>query len=85
MTKFQIERSFGQNRLGIFETKTDPYVLVNVHSVYNFGNTISGMNHRLALYMNNIFNAEYYNHLSRIKDIMPEAGRSLSLQYETDF
>ena len=35
--------------------------------------------------MNNIFNAEYYNHLSRIKDIMPEAGRSLSLQYETDF
>ena len=85
LTKFQIERSFGQNRLGIFETKTAPYVLVNVHSVYNFGNTISGTSHRLALYMNNIFDAEYYNHLSRIKDIMPEAGRSLSLQYEIDF
>ena len=35
--------------------------------------------------MNNVFNVKYYNHLSRIKDIMPEPGRSLSLQYELDF
>ena len=85
LTKVQIERSFEQNRLGQFETKTASYFLVNIHGIYNLANKVSGKNHKVALYMNNVFNAKYYNHLSRIKDIMPEPGRNLSLQYELDF
>ena len=85
LTKIQIERSFEQNRLGQFETKTASYFLVNIHGIYNLDNKVSGKKHKVALYMNNAFNVKYYNHLSRNKDIMPEPGRSLSLQYELDF
>ena len=85
LTKVQIERSFEQNRLGRFETKTASYFLVNMHGIYNLDNKVSGKKHKVVLYMNNVFNVKYYNHLSRIKDIMPEPGRSLSLQYELDF
>ena len=56
-----------------------------MHGIYNLANKVSGKKHKVALYMNNVFNVKYYNHLSRIKDIMPEPGRSLSLQYELDF
>ena len=85
LTKVQIVRSFEQNRLGLFETKTASYSLVNIHGIYNLDNKVSGKKHKIALYMNNVFNVRYYNHLSRIKDIMPEPGRSFSLQYELDF
>ena len=37
--------------------------------------------HRLVFQLNNILDETYYNHLSKIKLIMPESGRSLSLQY----
>ena len=35
--------------------------------------------------LENIFNEVYYNHLSRIKTIMPEKGRSLNIQYRIVF
>ena len=42
LTKVQIERSFEQNRLGQFETKTASYFLVNIHGIYNFDKKLSG-------------------------------------------
>jgi len=35
--------------------------------------------------LNNIFNEEYYNHLSKIKSIMPEAGRNILINYKLLF
>ena len=32
-----------------------------------------------------IFNVEYYNHLSKLKSIMPEAGRSIVVNYKIFF
>ena len=34
---------------------------------------------------NNVFNVTHYNHLSRIKSIMPEAGRNVVFLYKTFF
>ena len=39
----------------------------------------------ITIQLNNIFNVEYYNHLSRIKSITPEAGRNLSVNYKILF
>ena len=35
--------------------------------------------------LDNIFNQEYYNHLSSVKEIMPEKGRSLRILYRIFF
>ena len=35
-----------------------------------------------AIQFNNIFDKEYYNHLSRIKSITPEAGKNINLVYK---
>ena len=41
--------------------------------------------HKIILSVDNIFDTEYYNHLSIIKMIMPEKGRSFNLQYRLIF
>jgi iron complex outermembrane recepter protein len=72
-----------QNRLGEFETPTDAYTVVDLNAQYNFswGSTL----HTLSLNALNLFNEEYYNHLSLIKDIFPEPGRSINLLYRVYF
>ena len=39
-------------------------------------------NRNITLQLNNIFDETYYNHLSKIKDIMPESGRNISIVYK---
>jgi len=73
----------GKSRLGGFETSTPSYYLVNIHWNY-LQNKVLGKKHQVALDINNVFNATFYNHLSQLKNIMPESGRSLSLQYQID-
>ena len=70
---------FEQSRLGEFETITPGYSLIDIYGSYSFGS--SNGNHRLIFNVNNILDEEYYNHLSKIKTIMPEFGRRISLQY----
>ena len=70
---------FEQSRLGEFETTTPGYSLIDIYGSYSFGS--SNGNHRLIFNVNNILDEEYYNHLSKIKTIMPEFGRRISLQY----
>ena len=72
-------RGFEQSRLGEFETTTPGYSLIDIYGSYSFGS--SNGNHRLIFNVNNILDEEYYNHLSKIKTIMPEFGRRISLQY----
>ena len=72
-----------QNRLGEFEVKTAGYNLFNYFGSY----TISKNDrlHKIIFQLKNVFNQTYYNHLSKIKMIMPEAGRSLNINYRVYF
>jgi len=72
-----------QNRTGEFETQTDSYFLTGLFAQYRF-NT-KKLLHTLSFNVNNLLNEEYYNHLSRIKDLRPEPGRNFSLLYRIYF
>ena len=65
-----------QNRLGEFETPTSSAFLVDFIASY------SNKNQNITIQFNNILNQEYYNHLSKIKSIMPEAGRNILINYK---
>ncbi len=72
-----------QTRTGDFETPTDGYTAFDVFSQYRFEG--GGMLHTVSLNMENVFNTTYRDHLSRIKDLMPEPGRNISLLYRVYF
>jgi iron complex outermembrane receptor protein len=72
-----------QNRTGDFETVTPGYVVGEMTGGYRFtaGNRI----HAITVRVNNLLDHEYRDHLSRVKDIMPEPGRDISLTYRLTF
>lgn len=72
-----------QDRLGEFETVTDAYVLANLFIQYRFNS--NKLLHTLSLNVDNVLNTEYYNHLSRIKELRPEAGRNIRILYRLYF
>ena len=76
---FQVVKGFDQKRLGQFEDQTDGYICVDLFGSYRI-NSRKG-SHKIIFQIDNIFDQIYYNHLSRIKSIMPETGRSATLQY----
>ena len=64
-----------QNRIDTFETITPGYAIFGAEysTLINFDENVIS----LSLVLDNILNQEYYNHLSRIKSIMPEPGINL--------
>lgn len=72
-----------QTRTGDFETPTDGYAIFDVFGQYRF--QTAELLHTISLSADNLLNREYYSHLSRIKDIMPEPGRNISLLYRMYF
>jgi iron complex outermembrane receptor protein len=72
-----------QKRLDQFEEPTDGYAVLDAQVQYSLGG--DGLLHTFALNVENIFDTEYRNHLSRIKSIMPEAGRGVRLTYKLFF
>ena len=77
--KLRLSKIHSQNRLGEFESYTQGSFLVDLILVYNKGNQ------NITIQFNNILNKEYNNHLSKIKSIMPEAGRNIVFSYKTFF
>tara|TARA_B100001123_G_C15324300_1_gene1028992 strand:- start:3367 stop:3804 length:438 start_codon:yes stop_codon:yes gene_type:complete len=75
----RLTRGFKQNRISEFETFTPGYFLIDIFGSYSFYALNSS--HRLIFQVNNVLDETYYNHLSKIKLIMPESGRSIGLQY----
>jgi iron complex outermembrane receptor protein len=68
------ELTSAQNNIDLFETRTDGYVVFNSGLQQSFlFDKIVGL---ISIGVDNIFNIEYRNHLSRVKVIMPEAGRN---------
>ena len=72
-----------QDRLGDFETKTDGYAIGDLHAGLRL--LLGGQFHTITLRVDNLTNAEYRDHLSRIKAIMPQPGRNVSLLYRVAF
>lgn len=72
-----------QTRLDEFETETAPYALLDL-SVEWRRPTLSSVQ-RVVLRLDNLLDSEWRNHLSRLKSIQPEGGRSLSLIYRLQF
>ena len=75
----RLTRGFRQNRISEFETITPGYFLTDIYGSYSFNAFKSS--HRLIFQLSNLFDKTYYNHLSTLTLIMPESGRSISLQY----
>ncbi len=75
--------SDNQQRLGEFEEETDGYI------VYDAGLRLIfprwRLQHQSVVVVENIFNTEYRQHLSRIKSVMPEPGRNIKFQYRLMF
>jgi len=69
-----------QTRLGVGDTPTDGY------SVFNLGVGVrlvqNGVVHNISLSCDNVFDTVYRDHLSVIKDFLPQPGRGLRLNYE---
>lgn len=72
-----------QDRTGEFENPTDSYFLTDLFAQYRF-NT-KKLLHTISFNVNNLLNEEYYNHLSRIKDLRPEPGRNFTILYRIYF
>ncbi len=72
-----------QDRVGEFETPTDGYAVLNASAGLRL--ELGGRLHTLTLRGANLTDREYRNHLSRTKEIMPEAGRGASLLYRVSF
>ena len=67
----------------VVEAPTDGYTVLRLHSSYSFqtGGAVS----TLTLRLDNATNELYRNHLSLIKDVVPEMGRNLKLVYGVRF
>ena len=77
--KLRLSKIHSQNNLGEFETYTPSSFLVDLILSYN------KKNQNITIQFNNILNKEYYNHLSKIKSIMPETGRNIIIGYKILF
>lgn len=75
--------ALNQNRLGEFEEPTDGFVIFGAGLTYS--KQLWGGLHLFSLQCENIFDSTYRNHLSRVKSVMPEPGRNISLLYRAYF
>ncbi len=77
------EWASSQNRVDEFEEPTDGYFILNGFGQYAISQ--SELVHTFSISLDNILNIEYRNHLSRVKSILPEAGRNFRLTYKLYF
>lgn len=77
------EWALKQDKVDEFEEPTAGYFVTNLFFQYSFiFNQNTG---NLSLNIDNIFDQEYRNHLSRVKSILPEAGRNFRLSFKMYF
>jgi iron complex outermembrane receptor protein len=72
-----------QDRLGDFEMRTAAYAVGNVTAGVRLAQGVRL--HSLTLTIDNVTNTEYRDHLSRIKDLMPQPGIDVRLMYRLAF
>ncbi len=75
--------SDNQQRLGEFEEETDGYIVYDAGLQLTFPRW--RLQHQSVVVVENFFNTEYRQHLSRIKSVMPEPGRNIKFLYRLMF
>ena len=75
--------SGSQTRLGEFEEPTDGYLVYDIGGYLNF--SWWQLENMVVFEVENLFDTEYREHLSRIKAVMPEPGRNVKLLYKLNF
>tara|TARA_R110000787_G_scaffold44518_2_gene109294 strand:- start:11885 stop:14065 length:2181 start_codon:yes stop_codon:yes gene_type:complete len=78
-----IIRYMKQDDIADFETSTDGYTLVNVD--FNYQLSTENNDYTFFIRATNLLDDEVINHTSFIKDIAPQAGRSLTLGMRMEF
>ena len=69
-----------QDRLGDGDTPTSGYAVMNVGAGVRL--VQRGLVHNVGIHCDNVFNTTYRDHLSVIKDFVPQPGRAVRLTYE---
>jgi iron complex outermembrane recepter protein len=72
-----------QERLGDFETRTAGYAVADAHVGLRL--LLGDRLHAITLRVDNAFDRAFRDHLSRTKEIIPEAGRNVALLYRILF
>ena len=72
----RLSKIHSQNRLGEFETYTPSSLLIDINISAQFSNK------NIIFKINNLLDNKSLNHLSKIKDIYPEPGRSVGISYK---
>lgn len=72
-----------QDRVFSTETQTDGYQLLRIFAAYSFGGRAA--THTITARLDNATNELYRNHLSLIKDLVPEMSRNFKLVYNVRF
>jgi iron complex outermembrane receptor protein len=72
-----------QDRVFSTETETDGYQVLRLFASYAFGQ--GSVAHTITARLDNATNELYRNHLSLIKDLVPEIGRNFKLLYNVRF
>lgn len=75
--------SFKQDKISPFETATEGYTLINAGTGFDF--FIGHQSINFNLFVNNIFDVEYYDHLSTLKPLYYNMGRNVSLSLNVPF
>ena len=79
----QITAAAKQDRVLGVETPTDGYTLLRLYGSYSFEG--GGALNTITVRLDNATNELYRNHLSFIKDVVPEMGRNLKVVYAVRF
>ncbi len=79
----QVIAAASQDRLSVNETATDGYTLLKLYGSYSFGG--AGAVQTITARLDNVTNQLYRNHLSLIKDVVPEMGRNFRVVYAVRF
>lgn len=77
------ELAAAQNKIDKFEEITDGYSIFNLFGQYIF--SIGSAANHITINIENMFDNEYRNHLSRIKHLIPESGRNIKILYKIFF
>ena len=72
-----------QEWTGRFEQPTDGYAILGLSGGMRL--TFAGRLHVVTFHIENLGDTEYRNHLSRVKEIMPEAARAPNVSYRIVF
>ena len=72
-----------KERTGQFEQPTDGYAVLGLSGGVRFA--LAGRLNVVTLHVENLGDTEYRRDLSQVKEIMPEAGRGLSVTYRVVF